>query len=98
MPILPQGTLCLADSGYQGLVLEHCTVLYPFKKPKRRPLEPEEKAFNQRLAHFRVKVEQSIRTLKVFRILKGVYRGRRQRFDLRLSLIAALVNRRSSSS
>jgi hypothetical protein len=29
----------------------------------------------------------------VFRLLKGVYRGRRRRFDLRLNLIAAFINR-----
>lgn len=90
---LPKGTLCLVDSGYQGLILDGCTVVWPFKKSPRRSLEPEERAFNQRLAQIRVKVEHRIRCLKVFRILKGVYRGRRQRFDRRLNLIAGLVNR-----
>ena len=90
---LPQGTLCVVDSGYQGLALDGCTVVWPFKKPKRRELESEEKAFNQRLAQIRVQVEQRIRCLKVFRLLKGVYRGRRRRFELRLNLIAGLVNR-----
>jgi hypothetical protein len=90
---LPEGFICLADSGYQGLRLEGGTVLYPFKKPRTRELEPEERAFNRRLAQLRVKVEHRIRSLKVFRLLKGVYRGRRQRFDLRLALIAGLINR-----
>ncbi|TXH62026.1 MAG: hypothetical protein E6Q84_01935 [Thiothrix sp.] len=62
-------------------------------KSKRRPLEPEERAFNQRLAQIRVKIEHRIRCLKVFCILKGVYRGRRQRFERRLNLITGLVNR-----
>jgi IS5 family transposase len=75
---LPSGTVCLVDSGYQG-----CSVVWPFKKHKGREREPEEKRFNQRLAHVRIKVEQRIRCLKIFRILKGIYRGRRQRFDLR---------------
>lgn len=90
---LPKGTICLVDSGYQGLILDGCTVVGPFKKSKRRPLEPEKRAFNQRLAQRRVKVEHRIRCLKVFRILKEVYRGRRQRFEQRLNLIAGLVNR-----
>lgn len=94
---LPPDTLCLADLGYQGLLLDGCTVVYPFKKPQRHELEPEQRAFNQCLAQVRVKVEHCIRTLKVFRILKGMYRGRRRRFDLRLSLIAGLVNRIVSS-
>ncbi|TXH67817.1 MAG: hypothetical protein E6Q83_16135 [Thiothrix sp.] len=57
-------------------------------KPKHRALELEAKAFNQRFAQIRVKVEHRIRSLKVFRTLKGVYRGRRRRLDLRLQLIA----------
>jgi hypothetical protein len=89
---LPQGFICLADSGYQGLVLDGGTVLYPFKKPKHRELEPEEKAFNRRLAQLRVMVEHRIRCVKVFRLLKGVYRNRRRRFELRLRLIAGLIN------
>lgn len=68
-------------------------MLYPFKKPRKRVLEPEERAFNRRLAQLRVKVEPRIRRLKVFRLLNGVYRGRRLRFDLHSNLIAGLVNR-----
>ena len=92
LPLL-KTTLCVADLGYQGLVLEGCSVVVPFKKPKARSLEPEEKAFNQRLAQIRVKVEHRIRALKTFRLLKGIYRGRRRRFELRLRLIAGLLNR-----
>jgi len=90
---LPSGALCLVDSGYQGVVIEEGTVIWPFKKPKTRELEPEEKAFNQRLAQVRVFVEHRIRSLKIFRLLKGVYRGRRRRFELRLRLIAGMLNR-----
>ena len=89
----PEGCLVLADLGYVGLELPECDVLLPFKQPSKRELEPEQKAFNQRFAHFRVKVEQVIRTLKIFRILKERYRNRRRRFELRLNLIAALTNR-----
>ncbi|WP_438503503.1 hypothetical protein [Deinococcus alpinitundrae] len=37
-------------------------------------------------------VEHVIRRLKMFRILKEVYRHRRRRFSLRVHLIAALCN------
>lgn len=90
---LPLGSLCLVDSGYQGLGLDGCRVVWPFKKPRQRELEPEQKAFNQHLAQVRVKVEHAIRRLKVFRLLKGIYRGRRRGFERRLMLIAGLVNR-----
>ena len=89
---LPAGSFCLADSGYQGLTLEGVSVVYPFKKPRKRELDTEQKAFNRRLAQLRVKIEHRIRSLKIFRVLKGVYRGRRRRFELRLRLIAGLVN------
>lgn len=67
-------------------------MVYPFKKPRKRELDTEQKAFNRRLAQLRVKIEHRIRSLKIFRVLKGVYRGRRRRFELRLRLIAGLVN------
>jgi hypothetical protein len=41
------GNTMSGGSGYQGLALAGCTVIWPFKKPKRRALESEEKAFNQ---------------------------------------------------
>ncbi|WP_298607136.1 transposase family protein, partial [uncultured Thiothrix sp.] len=92
-PRLAKNALGVVDLGYQGLALEGCRVVWPFKKPKTRQLEPEEKAFNQRVARLRVKVEHRIRSLKIFRLLKGVYRGRRRRFERQLRLIAGLVNR-----
>lgn len=90
---LPLGTICLADAGYQGLMWEGMKLLLPFKKPRNRDLDPLQKAFNRRLAQLRVKIEHRIRTLKIFRILKGVYRNRRTRFERHLRLVAALVNR-----
>lgn len=73
---LPPETLWLVDASYQGLVLDGCSVVWPFKKPKRRQsLKKRPLIFNQQLAHLRIKVEQRIRSLKIFRILKGIYHG-----------------------
>jgi len=88
----PPGSLCLGDLGYQGLEIEGCRVLLPFKKPRLRELEPEQVAFNRVFAHFRVKVEHCIRLLKIFRIVKERYRNRRRRFGIRLQLITGCVN------
>lgn len=88
----PPGCLCLGDLGYQGLEIEGCRILIPFKKPRQRELEAEQIAFNQVFARFRVKVEHSIRLLKIFRILKERYRNRRRRFGIRLQLITRFVN------
>lgn len=84
---LPVGTVCLADLGYQGLELTGARV------PRQGVLPAQAKRFNQAFARHRVTVEHRIRTLKVFRVLAERYRGRRQRFELRLQLIAALTNR-----
>ncbi len=42
--------------------------------------------------HTRQGIEHVIRRVKIFRVLKGVYRHRRRRFALRVQLIAALCN------
>ena len=53
---------------------------------------PEQKRENKELSHRRLLVEHVIRWLKRFAILRGTYRNRRKRFDLRFNLIAALYN------
>lgn len=88
----PLGCLCLGDLGYQGLEIDGCRILIPFKKPRQRELEPEKITFDQVFARFRVKVEHSIRLLKIFRILKERYRNRRQRFGVRLQLMSGFVH------
>jgi hypothetical protein len=84
--------LCLADRGYQGFAKLHQGACTPTKKRRQRPLPSEEKQHNQALARLRVRVEHVIRRFKIFRIFSGRYRNRRQRFGLRLNLIAGLLN------
>nr|WP_304524160.1 hypothetical protein [Deinococcus betulae] len=45
------------------------------------------------MASTRLRVEHVIQRLKIFRVLKDVYRHRRRRFSLRVNLIAAVCNR-----
>lgn len=85
-------TLLRADGGYQGYALQHKKVVLPHKKPRKDLLTPEQRAENQERARARLVVEHVIRRLKVFRILKEVYRHRRKRFALRISLLAGLYN------
>jgi hypothetical protein len=91
LPFVPS-QLCLADRGYQGFAKRHAGACTPTKKPRKRPLAEEEKQHNRALARLRVKVEHVIRRFKIFRIFSGRYRNRRQRFGLRLNLIAGLLN------
>lgn len=86
-------TALIGDAGYQGIWRDHGHSLTPYKTSKNHPLTKEEKYENRVLANFRQPVEHMIRILKIFRILKDVYRHRRRRFTLRAHLIAAICNR-----
>jgi hypothetical protein len=81
-----------ADSGYQGLQKNHGKVLLPKKNSKLRKLTKEEKRANRELSRKRVKVENVIRRLKIFRILGERYRNRRKRLGLRFNLISGIYN------
>ena len=81
-----------ADLGYWGLQNVMANVILPLKNSKLHQLTREEKQHNRQLASKRVKVENVIRRLKIFRILSERYRHRRKRFGLRFNLIAGLHN------
>jgi hypothetical protein len=82
----------LGDSAYQGVLRFHAKARTPVKRSKKKPLTEAQQSFNHALSSQRVGVENVIRRLKVFRVLKETYRHRRKRFGLRLNLIAGLYN------
>ena len=84
--------MVLADLGYLGLERLHAHSFLPTKATKHHPLTYEEKRANRTLARLRLRIEQVIGKLKVFRILAERYRGRRKRFGLRFNLIAGIHN------
>ncbi len=81
-----------ADLGYWGLQSMSEKVILPQKNSKLHQLSKAEKKANRELAAKRIKVENVIRRLKIFRILSERYRHRRKRFGLRFNLIAGLYN------
>ena len=81
-----------ADSGYQGLQKKHAKVLLPKKQSKLKQLSKEEKRANRELASKRIRVENVIRRLKIFRILAERYRNWRRRLGLGLNLISGIYN------
>lgn len=90
---VPPTTELLADSGYQGPGKLHAKSRTPHKRWRKTvPLSEEQRAFNRALASERVRVENVIRRLKVFRVLKETYRHRRRRHGLRVHLLAGLYN------
>ena len=91
-------TALIGDAGYQGIWHDHGHSITPHKDSKANPLTSEERQENRVLASTRLRVEHVIRQLKIFRVLKDVYRHRRRRFSLRVNLIAALCNHSNSTT
>ena len=81
-----------ADCAYQGIGKMHQKSEVPHKRSKKRPLTPEQKAYNRSVCSERVLVEHVLRKLKIFRLLAERYRNRRKRFGLRVNLIAGILN------
>ena len=80
------------DSGYQGIDKLHTATELPYKKGKGKPLNKEEKEYNRALSRFRVKVENVLAQLKVFKVLSNRYRNKRKRYNLKFQIIAGIVN------
>jgi hypothetical protein len=91
-PPLPSSSRVYADSGYQGLQEDHAGIDIPYKKTKARPLTKDERAYNHALSRFRVRVEHSIGRLKSFRILSERYRYPRDRYAVKISTVAGIIN------
>lgn len=81
-----------ADSGYQGLDKLHARTEIPFKASKNKPLDQEDKAYNQALSRIRVKVENILARVKTFNILSHTYRNKNKRYNLKFNIIAGIVN------
>ena len=91
-PPLPKNAHVYADSGYQGLQEDHATIEIPYKKTKKRPLTKEQRDYNHALSRFRVRVEHRIARLKSFRILSERYRYPRNRYAVKISTVAGIIN------
>ncbi|MDR0632591.1 MAG: transposase family protein [Holosporales bacterium] len=89
---LSKGTRVYADSGYQGIQHDHEESEYPYKKPKNGNLTAEEKEYNTALFKFRVRVENVLGQIKVFRILQQRYRNKRIKFNIKFRIVAGVVN------
>ena len=81
-----------ADLDYWGLQTNSSQVILPLKNSKLHQLTRSEKKLNRELASKRIRIENVIRRLKIFRVLSERYRHRRKRFGLRCSLIVGLHN------
>ncbi len=89
---LPGNSRAYVDSGYQGLDKLHEETELPYKKPKNGHLLPAEREYNRGLSSFRVRVENKIREVKIFRIMSERYRNKRRGYGLKFNIVSGLVN------
>jgi hypothetical protein len=92
---IPRCSRVYVDSGYQGIQHIHKKAEYPYKKPRKRGLSDDEKEYNTVLSRIRVKVENVLAKIKVFRIISDRYRNKRERFNEKFRIIAGIVNLKS---
>lgn len=94
-PALAENERAYVDSGYQGLQKEHAATELPFKATKTKPLDEESKQYNTALSRIRVTVEHVFGDIKIFGIMKNVYRNSRDTYNQKFIVIAGLVNLRN---
>ena len=77
---------------WDQLTEHHSGIDIPYKKTRKRPLTKDERSYNHALSRFRVRVEHSIGRLKFFRILSDRYRYPRDRYAVKISTVAGIIN------
>lgn len=77
----PPGSKLWQDTGFQGYAPEHVFIFQPKKKPKGGELTREEKALNAIISSTRIRVEHSIGGVKVYHIVRDIFRNMRAGFD-----------------
>jgi hypothetical protein len=91
----PPGSRLWKDTGYQGYEPEGVITYQPKKKPKGGQLTQAEKTQNQIISSERIGVEHSIGAVKVFHIVRDIYRNHKQDFeDLIMETACGLHNLR----
>lgn len=95
---IPPDTIAVADAAYVGLYkdLPQHSVLVPHKASRGHPLLPDQRLANRELSAIRIKVENVIAHLKIFRILTHRFRHSVSKVhSLVFTIIAGLHNRRT---
>jgi hypothetical protein len=91
----PKGSKLTGDSGFQGFEAPGASVRVPTKRPRKGLLTGRVKAENREIARERVTIEHSIGGVKVFHIVRDLYRNRREEYDdLVMETVCGLHNLR----
>jgi len=79
--IFPSGCKLYQDTGFQGYKPEKIEVLQPKKKPKGFCLTDAEKQRNRNISSMRIRVEHSIGSVKVYSIVRDIYRNYKPNYE-----------------
>ena len=92
---LPRGVGVIGDRAYIGAADLRPGVGCgtPRRKPRGKPRPPADVRYNRAVSRRRVRVEHTIRRLRVFQALTQVNRHGRKRHEHRVRAVAGLVNR-----
>jgi hypothetical protein len=83
-----QGSKLYQDKGFEGYKPEGAQTIQPQKKPRGKELTEEQRQHNRQINKERVKVEHTIGAIKVYRIVRDVFRNRRAGFVDQVMVIA----------
>jgi hypothetical protein len=87
---LPEGLPFVGDKAYVG----RANTTVPYKKPPGGKLTGAQKAFNKQVSQKRVFVEHMIRTVKIFRVAKELFRMRSGMYEQVIGCVCGLVRLR----
>jgi hypothetical protein len=77
---LPEGSILLQDTGFQGFTIAGVLIIQPKKKPRGKELSPEDKEFNHLISKMRIRIEHAIGGAKRYRIVKDKIRNWKKGF------------------
>ncbi len=92
---LPKGVGRIGDTAYLGAakVRPGVACATPRCKPRGKPRPAADRRYNRAVSRRRIRVEHTIRRVRVFQALTQVNRHGRKRHEQRVRAVAGLVNR-----
>ena len=88
----PKDSHLFVDLGYLGIEKIHKNSECPYKASKNKPLDKITKPYNKALSSVRIKIENVLAQIKVFKILSDRFRNKRKRYNLKFQIISGIVN------
>lgn len=78
--LLPENSILVQDTGFQGFAPENIAILQPLKKPRNGELTDDEKQHNSHVSRLRIRNEHAIGGVKRYRIVKDKIRNWKKGF------------------